>query len=116
MQRPEKLFIGVNFSGFEAKPRRCELADVLCLPRLASGVASAVQCNIDARGKAVRLTMGLASLLAAVVLGTAIAAGWLPGGLLWLAVVAAALGGAFAVFEGWAGWCAVRALGFKTPV
>ena len=26
------------------------------------------------------------------------------------------IGGGFAVFEGWAGWCAVRALGFKTKI
>ena len=26
------------------------------------------------------------------------------------------VGGGFMIFEGWAGWCAVRALGFKTPV
>ena len=41
--------------------------------------------------------------------------GWLPGWALY-AGIAAVLGGAFMVFEGVNGWCAVRAMGFKTPV
>jgi hypothetical protein len=30
--------------------------------------------------------------------------------------IATVLGGAFMIFEGVNGWCAVRALGFKTPI
>lgn len=79
-------------------------------------LASGMQCNIDARGKAVRLLTGLVSLVLAAALALVILAGWVPGGWLWLAVAGAAIGGVFAVFEGWAGWCVVRALGFRTPV
>ena len=34
-----------------------------------------------------------------------------------LIVAIALLGsGAFMTFEGWSGWCVVRAMGFKTPL
>lgn len=78
-----------------------------------------MQCNIDARGKAYRLVLGMAMLVA----GAGLIA------LRWLGPLAdqardwplyAGIGllvlGAFGVFEGWAGWCAVRAMGFKTRV
>ncbi len=75
----------------------------------------ALTCNIDARGKLVRLVYGIALLVVAVVLLVAWA---LPTGLLWSWIVTAvcALGGAFAVFEARAGWCVVRAMGIKTPM
>jgi len=34
----------------------------------------------------------------------------------WYAVAAAVAGGAFAVYEARAGWCVIRAMGFKTPL
>ena len=34
----------------------------------------------------------------------------------WYAVAGAVLGGAFAIWEGRAGWCIVRAIGIKTPL
>ncbi len=34
----------------------------------------------------------------------------------WVVTVACLAGGAFGVFEARAGWCVVRAMGFKTPV
>lgn len=74
-----------------------------------------MQCNIDAKGKAVRLVMGLLSLIGAIVLAGLILALDLSAGL-WFAVAGAAIGGGFAVFEGWSGWCVVRAMGFKTPI
>lgn len=69
-----------------------------------------MQCNIDSKGRAVRLLIGLSTLLAGVIVlwvgrGETLALGIGIGCL---------IGGGFAVFEGWAGWCAVRALGFKT--
>ena len=70
-------------------------------------------CNIDAKGKAVRLIIGLISLLVGVLmlwLWAWRSAGWLA----WIVSIAVVLYGAFAVFEGWAGWCVVRAMGFKT--
>jgi hypothetical protein len=75
----------------------------------------ALQCNIDSRGKAARLVYGIVVLIA----GIAAAAFWaLPGGSVWAWVVSAGLvvAGAFAIFEARAGWCVVRAMGFKTPL
>ena len=73
----------------------------------------AMTCNIDARGKAVRLRIGIISVLAGLV---ALVAWALPSGtgLAWY-VTASLLGtGAFAIFEARAGWCALRAMGFRT--
>ncbi len=75
-----------------------------------------LECNIDARGKAVRLLSGLASLAAGLVLLSLSAAGVLDGQLVVVAAGAAVLGGGFAIFEARAGWCALRAMGIKTPL
>jgi len=74
-----------------------------------------MQCNIDARGQAIRLQIGLLSLAAAAVLAVLCLTGVLGSAWWWAAVAGAAGGGAFGVFEARAGWCAVRALGIKTP-
>ncbi len=75
-----------------------------------------MQCNIDAKGKSVRLISGIIVTLLAVILlalrGVGVVTGtwpWIVGGLL-LAM------GAFQIFEARAGWCVVRAMGFKTRV
>jgi len=41
-----------------------------------------------------------------------------PTGSMWMWAISGALfaGGAFAVFEAWAGWCVIRAMGLKTPM
>ena len=73
-----------------------------------------MKCNIDAQGARIRLVYGIMLLLTAAMLtGLAIWAGiwWL-----WLVVVAAAAGGIFALFEAKNRWCALRALGLKTPL
>jgi hypothetical protein len=75
----------------------------------------ALACNIDAKGKAVRLRTGIAFAL----IGGVAALVWaVPGGgpVAWLVSGGFFASGAFAVFEARAGWCALRALGFKTPV
>lgn len=74
-----------------------------------------MQCNIDAHGKAIRLKIGLFSLAAAAALAGVCFAGLLQGPWWWCLIAGAAAGGSFAVFEARAGWCAVRAMGFKTP-
>ncbi|HET6246678.1 MAG TPA: hypothetical protein VFE47_03185 [Tepidisphaeraceae bacterium] len=72
-------------------------------------------CNIDAKGKAVRLVYGIVVLL----LGAALGYWWALGsGSFWrwgLSGVCV-LGGLFALFESRAGWCVVRAMGIKTPM
>ena len=72
-----------------------------------------LQCNIDARGKAVRLVYGVVTAVAGVVLIFVWAR---PGGgwIAWTVSLLMLLGGAFAVFESRAGWCVLRAMGFKT--
>jgi hypothetical protein len=74
-----------------------------------------MRCNIDARGKAVRLRNGLIVL----VVGILVAALWAwPTGhvVAWAIAGVLAAGGAFMVFEGWAGWCVLRAMGMKTRI
>ena len=71
-----------------------------------------MQCNINAKGKAVRLLSGLSFILAAVLT-------FLVGGLEGIPLIVGIsllIGGGFMAFEGWSGWCAVRAMGFKTPL
>jgi hypothetical protein len=69
-----------------------------------------MQCNIDARGKAWRLALGLAMIAAAAIVCLVAERS------MFLIVLVAILfaGGGLAIFEGWAGWCAVRAMGFRT--
>ena len=74
-----------------------------------------MQCNIDARGKALRLKIGLLHLFAALVLALLCLTGFLAAGGWWLLVLGVAAAGAFVVFEARSGWCVVRAMGFKTP-
>lgn len=75
-----------------------------------------MQCNIDAKGKAARLISGALTLIAGLVLIGLWMAGTLPQG--WVAALGALAlaGGAFQIYEGWAGWCVMRAMGFKTPM
>jgi type IV secretory pathway VirB2 component (pilin) len=69
-------------------------------------------CNINKRGRVARIVSGVilvllgGSLIVAARSGERL--GMLVGGVL------LALAGAFAIFEGVRGWCALRALGFKT--
>lgn len=72
-------------------------------------------CNIDSRGKSVRLIMGLIfiidgfTMLFFWALRTGSHAGWFTA----IALIAA---GGFMIFEAWNGWCALRAMGMKTRV
>jgi hypothetical protein len=74
-----------------------------------------MQCNIDAKGKRIRFVYGiilviigiLASVLWAYSSGSA---------LRWVVSIAVMASGAFVLFEARQGWCALRALGFKTSV
>ncbi len=75
----------------------------------------ALECNIDARGKAVRLRLGIIGVLSSLGLAAACLLISAPD-LAWIVPAGAFIGGAFAIFEGRTGWCAVRALGFRTPI
>jgi small-conductance mechanosensitive channel len=82
-------------------------------PRLPSRMK--LTCNIDARGKLVRLIYGVVF----VVVGVVMLLTWARSSgsvLAWAVTIALVVGGAFAIFEARAGWCIVRAMGFKTPI
>ncbi len=75
-----------------------------------------MQCNIDSKGKAVRLISGLICTLAGLVL---LGLGWWGVEPFWVLIgvgVGTLAGGAFQIYEGWTGWCALRAMGWKTPM
>ena len=72
-------------------------------------------CNLDAKGKALRLVSGLIVTLLALLLILFWAiptGGWVP----WTTSLLLLLFGAFQIFEARKGWCIVRAMGFKTPI
>ena len=75
-----------------------------------------MQCNIQSKGKAVRLISGLIHCGAGLILLVLLAIGWVHHLGVWIAAGALILAGAFQVFEGWAGWCVLRAMGIKTPL
>ena len=75
----------------------------------------AFECNIDSRGKAVRLRLGIMGVLSSLGLAAACLLISAPE-LAWVVPAGAFVGGAFAIFEGRTGWCVVRALGFRTPI
>ena len=75
----------------------------------------AFTCNINRRGRLARLTYGI--LITA--LGITLVFGWAIGSgsiVRWAVCVALVLSGLFAIFEASIGWCAVRAIGLKTPL
>ena len=75
-----------------------------------------MQCNIDAKGKALRLISGLIVSLAGVVLLVLVWLGVTEANWPWITGALLVAFGGFQVFEGWAGWCIVRAMGFKTRI
>ncbi len=75
-----------------------------------------MKCNIDARGKAARLIWGVMLLLSAVVGGILLLADVMSGWGWWAAVFVAGGFGGFALFEARQGWCALRAMGIRTPL
>lgn len=74
-----------------------------------------MQCNIDARGKRVRVISGFVMVATGLVL---LGAWAIPSDdwVAWTVTLVVILSGAFMLFEARAGWCAIRAMGFRTPV
>jgi hypothetical protein len=75
----------------------------------------ALTCNIDQRGKTVRFVLGAMIESTGLLLGVLWYLGWVPEWVVWPAI-AVWLSGVFVLFEAMVGWCAVRAMGFKTPI
>ena len=74
-----------------------------------------MQCNIDQKGRRVRMIGGIVCTIGGLVcLGVAMA------GLAVIKMVctgiALLISGAFQIYEARKGWCAIRAMGFKTPI
>ena len=71
-------------------------------------------CNIDRRGRAARILVGAAVEAA----GLGLLAWWYLGGPAWTpwTAMGCIVGGNFAMIEGALGWCAIRAMGFRTPL
>tara|TARA_Y100001934_G_C12047351_1_gene629053 strand:+ start:165 stop:398 length:234 start_codon:yes stop_codon:yes gene_type:complete len=74
----------------------------------------AFECNIDARGKAARMRMGMLGVAGGTFLGLVTFTGFLPTTIGYMMALGAIGGGAFSVWEARMGWCVVRAMGFKT--
>jgi uncharacterized membrane protein HdeD (DUF308 family) len=74
-----------------------------------------LSCNIDAKGKRARLIWGILTLVCGVslMLTWARASGSI---LAWIVSIVLVVAGAFSIWEARAGWCAMRAMGFKTPM
>ena len=75
-----------------------------------------MQCNIDRKGKIARLISGLLTAAAGVVLLVLVGIGTLTGAWPWVVGALAVVFGGFQIYEGWCGWCVMRAMGFKTPM
>ena len=74
-----------------------------------------MQCNIDGKGKVARLCSGIVVL----VLGVLLMAMWARGSgesWKWIFSGLVVAGGVFQIYEAWAGWCVMRAMGFRTPM
>lgn len=72
-------------------------------------------CNIDQRGKTVRFALGALIEAVGLLLGVLWFLEVTPPWTIWPAAVTW-LSGVFVLFEAAVGWCAVRAMGFKTSV
>ncbi|TVQ64199.1 MAG: hypothetical protein EA379_02355 [Phycisphaerales bacterium] len=77
--------------------------------------ALGLTCNIDQRGRKARMVMGASSIVLGVIMLVTNLMGDVPAPIGWIGGVLIVVG-AFGVFEAMNGWCAVRAMGFKTKV
>ncbi len=74
-----------------------------------------MECNLDAVGKAVRLKLGILGVFAGLITTVFFVLLGIDFGVSWIIPLGIIGGGAFSMFEGWAGWCVVRAIGIQTP-
>jgi hypothetical protein len=76
----------------------------------------ALECNIDARGQAARLRMGIIAVIGGGLLGITTFVGILPTTIGYVMTTGSIAGGLFSMWEARMGWCVVRAMGFKTKI
>jgi hypothetical protein len=82
--------------------------------RLGYSATMALTCNIDQTGRKIRFFIGVFLETVGILLGVLWYLEWLPGWTIWPAA-AIWISALFVIFEALVGWCAVRAMGFKTP-
>ncbi|MHC5023316.1 MAG: hypothetical protein ACYTGG_05325 [Planctomycetota bacterium] len=75
-----------------------------------------MHCNIDSRGRAVRLVIGGFILVVGIGFVGLRGMGMLGGTWPWWVGAAAIICGTVGIFEARAGWCVVRAMGIRTPL
>jgi hypothetical protein len=73
------------------------------------------KCNIDAKGKLFRFTMGIFSILSGIVIISLFNFNMLISEEILVMGFFSIIGGLFAIWEAREGWCIVRAIGIKTP-
>tara|TARA_B100001250_G_scaffold185080_1_gene159190 strand:- start:801 stop:1034 length:234 start_codon:yes stop_codon:yes gene_type:complete len=76
----------------------------------------AFECNIDARGQAARLRLGIIAVIGGGLLGATTFVGIIPPTIGYVMTTGSIAGGLFAMWEARMGWCVVRAMGFKTKI
>tara|TARA_B100001142_G_scaffold223907_1_gene222045 strand:+ start:64 stop:297 length:234 start_codon:yes stop_codon:yes gene_type:complete len=72
-------------------------------------------CNIGAKGKFLRLSLGLMSMFAGISLLTLSNLDFIVSDKIFILGIISILGGLFSIWEAREGWCVVRAIGIKTP-
>ncbi|MCP2503370.1 MAG: hypothetical protein NLN66_04845 [Candidatus Thalassarchaeaceae archaeon] len=73
-------------------------------------------CNIDAKGRVVRLMTGVMAVTGGLVMALLITQNVLSAEVYWIPAIGSIAGGMFAIWEARAGWCVVRAMGIRTPI
>ena len=76
----------------------------------------ALECNIEARGKFVRLVFGAFAIIRSLPVVALTLYGVVDTRIGWSLAVMAWAGGGLCIFEGWSGFCVARGLGFRTPI
>ncbi len=76
----------------------------------------ALECNIEARGKFVRLVFGAFAIIGSFPIIALTLYGLIDVHIGLLLTGVAWAGGALGIFEGWSGFCIARGLGFRTPI
>ena len=81
-----------------------------------SQINMALECNIEARGKFVRLVFGAFAIIGSMPVIALTLYGLIDAKIGWFLIGVAWAGGGLGIFEGWSGFCVARGLGFRTPI
>jgi len=73
------------------------------------------ECNIDAKGKLFRFTIGIFSILSGIIIISLFNFNIFISEEILIMGVFSIVGGLFSIWEAREGWCIVRAIGIRTP-